>query len=584
MNEDILLQVRKPGRYIGEEWNVARKDFDASKIKFALCFPDLYEVGMSNLGLRIMYGLLNRLPEVCCERFFSPAQDMENIIRHTRQEIVSLENKRKLRDFDLVGFSLGYELHYTNVLNILELGGIPLFTAMRDHRYPLIIAGGPATLNPEPMHEFFDAFVIGEGEEVICEILDTYSRFQHQFKAGRTHKTDLLTALSQIEGVYVPSLYEVEYDSQGCIGAFKPKVKDAGQRVRKRFIKDFNNAYFPVEWLVPYIEIIHDRITLELMRGCPHQCRFCQARLQYHPFRKREIERIMELAQASYRHTGYEEISLAGLSVSDYPGIETLVSLLVDTFKEKCVSVAFPSIKPRALVGNLSSLVASIRKTGLTFAPEAGTEKLRRVLNKKFESDSFFTALEEAYRAGYQRVKLYFMIGIPGETEEDLDGIIDFANRTSRLRKTTGSSSARVSLSINTLIPKPHTPFQWFSMHDLSGIAGKQSHLKKKITNKNMQVTFHNRQMSFIEGVLARGDRRLSRALYAVFKQGSRFDAWEDNFVFERWMAAFKESGIDPEFYVRSRSTEEILPWDFLDIGIDKQSQIEEYNKAVAAT
>jgi radical SAM superfamily enzyme YgiQ (UPF0313 family) len=335
---------------------------------------------------------------------------------------------------------------------------------------------------------------------------------------------------------------------------------------------------------VPYIEIIHDRITLELMRGCPHRCRFCQAHLQYHPFRKREIDKIMELAQASYRHTGYEEISLAGLSVSDYPGIETLVGQLIGTFKEKCVSVSFPSLKPKALVGNLSSLVASIRKTGLTFAPEAGTERLRKVLNKNFESDSFFTALEEAYRAGYQRVKLYFMIGIPGETEEDLDGICDFANRTARLRKEAGLSSARVSLSINALIPKPHTPFQWFPMQDLAGIAQKQSYLKKKIMNKNIQVTFHNRQMSFIEGVLARGDRRLSRAIYAVFKQGSRFDAWEDDFVFERWMAAFKESGVDPEFYVRSRPTEEILPWDFLDIGIDKQSQVEEYNKAVAAT
>jgi radical SAM family uncharacterized protein len=561
MEEDILLQVRKPGRYIGEEWNVSRKDFDAAKIRFALCFPDLYEVGMSNLGVRIIYGLLNRLPEVCCERFFSPAQDMEAVIRQGRGAMASLENKRKLRDFDLIGFSLGYELHYTNALNILDLGGIPLFASERDRQYPLVIAGGPSTLNPEPMREFIDAFVIGEGEEAVREIVDTYRGLHDRFKAGGVSKADLLKELSRIAGVYVPALYE-----------------EGAHKIEKRFIKDFNSSYFPAEWLVPYIEIIHDRITLELMRGCPHQCRFCQARLQYYPCRKRESETIMKLAQDAYRHTGYDEISLAGLSVSDYPGIETLVKQLIDAFKEKCVSVSFPSLKPKVLVGNLSSLVASIRKTGLTFAPEAGTERMRRVLNKDFESESFFTALEAAYRAGYQRVKLYFMIGIPGETEEDLDGIIDFANRASALRKKAGFSPARVSLSVNALIPKPHTPFQWFPMDGLSSIAQKQSYLRKKTVNRNIQLTFHNRQMSFIEGVLARGDRRLSRVLLTVFKQGGRFDAWEDSFVFERWMDAFKEAGVDPEAYVSSRSTGELLPWDFIDVGMEKRLLLEEYN------
>jgi radical SAM family uncharacterized protein len=579
MSEDILLQVRKPARYIGQEWNSSRKDFGDCQIKFGLCFPDLYEVGMSNLGLRIIYALLNEISDVSCERFFAPGLDMENILRNSKSELFSLETKRKLREFDLIGFSLSYELCYTNVLNMLELGAIPLKSALRDHNWPLVIAGGPCTLNPEPMHEFFDLFVIGEAEEVILEIVNTYRNYKDNFKSGKISKQDLLIILAGIEGVYVPSLYELTYNSQGKIEKFKPKTKGIPKKIKKRFIRDLDNAIFPLDWLVPYIEIIHDRIILEIMRGCPNQCRFCQARQQYHPFRKRNAEKILTLAIETYKRSGYEELSLAGLSVSDYPCIEELARRLIDTFKEKGVAVSLPSIKPKANVGSLSSIIAGIKKTSLTFAPEAATEKLRQLLNKNFDADIFFKALEESYLSGYRRVKLYFMIGLPGETDSDLDGIIDFANRASQIRRKSSRLAASVNVSINALIPKPHTALQWVKMEDTKNIQYKQDYLKKKIKNKKIELNFHNRNMSFLEGVLSRGDRRLSSVILAAFKKGARFDAWENYFALPKWLQAFQESGINPDFYLEAKSQDEILAWDFLDIGIDKEALIADFNK-----
>jgi len=582
MSEDILLQVRKPARYIGREWNISRKDFDKTQIKFALCFPDLYEVGMSNLGLRVIYALLNEVSDVSCERFFSPGLDMENILRREQKDLFSLETKRKLGEFDIIGFSLSYELCYTNVLNMLDLGTIPLKSSLRDRSWPLVIAGGAATLNPEPMHEFLDLFVIGEAEEVILEIIDVYRKYRDDFKSGKMSKQDLLIILANIEGVYVPSLYEVEYNSQGKIAEFKAKVKGIPQTIKKRFIKDLDNAFFPVEWLVPYIEIIHDRIILELMRGCPNQCRFCQARQQYYPFRKRSARMILNLALAAYQNSGYEELSLAGLSVSEYPQIEKVVRTLIDTFKEKGVSVSLPSIKPTDNLGNLSKIIASIKKTSLTFAPEAATDKLRRILNKHFDTDIFFKALEESYLAGYQRVKLYFMIGLPYETDSDLEGIIDFANQVSQARKKMSSSAAQVNVSINALIPKPHTPLQWIRMTPLESIEYKQDYLKKKLKNKRIKLNFHDSNMSFLEGVLSRGDRRLSAVILAAFKKGARFDAWGNYFVFSKWLEAFRELGLDADFYLKEKSPNEILAWDFLDVGISKEALLADFNKAIA--
>jgi len=578
----LLLGVNKPARYIGEEWNVSRKNFDEAGIKFALCFPDLYEVGMSNLGLRIIYAILNNLADVSCERFFSPGTDLEKTLRDNQKEIFSLESKRGLKEFDIIGFSLAYELGYTNVLNILDLGGIPLKSSGRDEKFPLVIAGGPCALNPEPMHEFFDLFVVGEAEEAILEIIDTYRKFKEQFKAAKIKKQDLLLKFSGIEGVYVPSLYKVKYGPEGKIESFKPQINGLAQKIKKRLVKDFDNAYFPMDWLVPYIQTVHDRITLEIMRGCPNQCRFCQARQQYFPFRQRKIGNLLNLALQSYKRTGYEDISLMGLSVSDYPDIEELLEKLIGLFKEKAVGLSLPSLKPKAMVGNMSSLIATIKKTGLTFAPEAASDRLRNILAKDFDIPNFFKAVEQAYLSGYRHLKLYFMIGLPFEAQKDLDGIVEFANKVLDLGRQVNPALARkgwVNISINTLIPKPHTPFQWLAMEDLESVKYKQDYLKKKTLNKRkLKLSFHNRYMSFLEGVLSRGDRRLSEAILSAFKKGARFDAWDDYFKFDIWLDAFKEGNINPDFYLQKRGAEEFLPWDFLDIGMPKEALLREFN------
>jgi len=582
MFDEILSQVQKPGRYIGGEWNACKKDFDKSKIKFALSFADLYEVGMSNLGVRLIYGLLNSLPDVCCERFFSCAQDLEKILRDNRQGIFSLESRRQMREFDIIGFSLGSELGYTNVLAMLELADIPLESSQRDNRYPLIIAGGPCAINPEPMQAFFDLFFIGEAEGAIIEFIDTYRRYQGDFKAGRMDKEEFLSQFCRIDGIYAPSLYEVKYDAEGVVKEFKPKTAAAPARIKKIFVRDLNSSFFPAQWLVPYIQTVHDRISIEIMRGCPNRCRFCQSRVYYFPLRARGVEEVLRLAKLSYSVSGYEELSLCGLSVSDYPKIEELLQRLIPLFKENAVSISLPSIKAKNIVGSLASLIAEIKKTGLTFAPEAGTGRLRQVIGKDFDEEGFFNSLAQAYASGYKHVKLYFMIGLPFEEEGDLNGIIDFTNRVSELKKRITGSPAAVNVSINAFLPKPHTPLQWFAMADTAAIEEKQAYLKSKLKNKRIKLNFHNQKMSFLEGVLSRGDRRLSEVILRAFKNGARFDAWEDSFLLEKWSRAFAETGIDAAAYLKQYSADSALPWDFIDTGITKDALLEEFNKTIA--
>ena len=563
MTEDLLLSVHRPAQYIGNEWNASKKDFASCAISFALGFPDLYEIGMSNLGLRIIYGVLNSIPDVVCERFFAVEADMEAVLRNSNSKLSSWETNQELMRFDILGFSLGSELNYTNVLSILELAGLPLQSSLRDSQYPLVIAGGPCTLNPDPMADFFDLFIIGEAEEAVVEVLNLYRKYKSDYKSGVLTKAGLLLELSRIEGIYVPALYT------------------STLKVKKRVVKDFDSSFFPCNWMVPYVQTVHDRITLEIMRGCPNRCRFCQARAQYYPLRIRSREKVLSLANSAYASSGYEELSLAGLSVSDYPDLEKLVTDLTSSFKDHAVNLSLPSLKAKALLGNVSTLIAKIKKTGLTFAPEAGTQRLRQALAKDFSEEEFFKAIEEAYQAGYQHLKLYFLIGLPGETEEDLKGIINLAKTASELKRKIKGGPAQINISINPLIPKPHTPLQWLKMESIATIREKQSFLRSYCKNKRFKLNFHNLEMGFIEGVLSRGDRLLSKVILAAYRKGARFDAWPNSFSFAKWQEAFSEAGLDAERYLSEKSTSQLLPWDFIDTGIAKEDLINDFNKSI---
>lgn len=583
MYNDILLEIKRPGQYIGCEWNAAKSDFAGDSIKFALSFPDLYEVGMSNLGIRIIYGMLNSTPQVLCERFFSLDSDMEDKLRASGREILSLESRKRLVEFDLVGFSLGSELCYTNVLGILDLAHMPLRASDRDCRYPLVIGGGPCTLNPEPMHEFFDLFIIGEGEPVIPEIIDIYRRHKDEYKSGKISKAELLAFLSSLEGVYVPSFYDAVYDENGALKEFSPNNGQAPAVIKKRFVKDLNTSYYPEDWLVPNIQVVHDRVTLEVMRGCPNRCRFCQARTQYYPLRYREPGAVLDLADSIYKNTGYEEFSISGLSVSDYPFISGLLNNLTAFFRPKGVSISLPSVKARLIMGAISSLIAKFKKTGLTFAPEAGSQRLRDLLAKDFNIEDFFKALKEAYACGYQHVKLYFMIGIPKEEDADLDEIINFSMSVSEARREAGKPPAVVNISVNNLIPKPHTVLQWSPMQGLESIKYKQGYIRGRAAKyRRLKFSYHNPDMSFLEGVLSRGDRRLSGVILAAFRKGARFDAWGNHFNFAIWHDSFKECGINPDFYLQGKKIGDLLPWDFIDTGISRGHLVDEFNKTIA--
>lgn len=580
MIDDFLLRIQKPGRYLGKEWNIPQKDFQSARVRVALCFPDLYEIGMSNLGMRILYGIINGLAYASCERFFSYAQDAETVLSELTIAPFSLETRTPMRSFDIVGFSIGSELDYTNILKMLSLAGIPLDALSRSSSDPLVIGGGPCTCNPEPLHAFFDLFVIGEAEDAVQEILRIYDERKEALRSGSMSRKDILMELSRVEGVYVPSFYDVAYSSEGRVESFVPKYAGVPHRIRKRVVQDLDHAYFPESWVVPYIQIVHDRISLEVMRGCPNKCRFCQSRSQYYPLRVRTPGNVFNLAVNSCKQTGYEEVALTGLSVSDYPSLSGLIPELVRYFKQDGVAVSLPSLKATDILGTVFADIARIKKTGLTFAPEAGSQRLRDLIGKNFDLPGFHAALERAYRSGYQHVKLYFMIGLPSESDLDLTAIADFVRDVSQLRRKAGMGSAQVSASINTFIPKPHTALQWCGMASEQEIHQKQHFLQTSVRKKNVRVAFHGIGMSTIEGILSRGDRRLSAVIARAFEKGACFDAWDDHFSYERWMDAFREEGIDPSFYLRPLDPGERLPWDFLDICGTKEALLAEYEKA----
>ena len=551
----ILPLVSRPARYIGNEWNSVHKDHRKQAVKIALAFPDVYEVGMSHLGLSILYHLLNAQAGVVAERTFSPWVDMENLIWEKQVPLFSLESHLPLKEFDIIGFTLPYELSYTNILNMLDLAGIPLRSEQRDENFPLVIAGGIGAFSPEPLAPFIDAFVLGDGEEVILEIVERCKRWK-----TRTSKAQLLGDLARLEGVYVPSLYEVTYNDDGTIKAVKPKEAGIPCKVRKRVVADLNQAFYPTSPIVPYLDIVHDRITLEVMRGCPRGCRFCQAGVLYRPVRQRSSKLLVALAEESVKRTGYGEISLSSLSTSDYRDIEELVRQLRKSFPGERVSLSLSSLRVGRFSLELVSQLRKGKKSGLTFAPEVGTERLRRVINKHIKEEDLFNTLKGLRQAGWRKVKLYFMIGLPTEEREDLEGIVNLVKKSAR-------TGIRLSLSISSFVPKAHTPFQWEGMAEMESLREKQKFLQKGLRNKVVELKWHDVETSFLEAVFARGDRRLAKVILKAWEKGCRFDAWREHFRFQLWSQAFQECGVDPRFYAnRVRHENEIFPWDHLGV------------------
>ncbi len=576
MNIDELLRgVQKPARYIGGEWNAVRKEWTDDKVKFLVAFPDAYEVGMSHLGIKILYGILNHRDDCLCERVFAPWKDFEEALRREKRELFSLESRRPIRDFDIIGFSLTYELGYPNVLNMLDLGSIPMKAAERTEDDPLIIAGGPACYNPEPMAEFIDAFVIGEGEEIIEDIVDAFK--VSKYHGVKVSRKELLKKIARIDGIYVPSLYEVKYNSDNTIKSFTPLETVARPKIKKRIIKDFENSFYPTDQIVPYIQTVHDRITIEIMRGCKHACRFCQACTIYRPCRERSRARILELAHQTYGMTGYDEISLLSLSSADHSDILGIMRTLNDSFREKAVSISMPSLRVEEMLKYLPYLISQVKKSTLTFAPETASEDLRKVINKDIDMKRLFEAVAESFKAGWHGVKLYFMIGLPTEEAKDLVAIAGLVKEISDLKKQLDGHPAHVVVSVNAFVPKPHTPFQWKAMEPIESLVGKREILRRNIRSANIKLDLHPFETSFIEAALTRGDRRLSGVIYNVWLSGGRFEGWEDLFHYGRWMEAFSTASLDPAFYVtRERSREEMLPWDFIDIGVSKDWLLKE--------
>lgn len=573
--EELLLTVQKPGRYVGGEWNSVKKDWSAAPVRVLLAFPELYEIGMSYLGARILYGILNGRDDCLCERVFSPWPDFEKVLRENKICLFSLESRKPMREFDIIGVSLAYELTFTNTLNLLDLGGIPVRSSERSEGCPVIIAGGPSCYNPEPMAEFIDAFVIGDGEEVVTEIIEVYkSAKPHGRKIARRN---LLKNLARIKGVYVPSLYKVEYNDDRTIKSFLPREDGIPGKIEKRAVKDLDGAFYPTAQIVPNIPIVHDRIAIEIMRGCKHACGFCQASVTYRPCRERSREKVLEIAKESYDMTGYDEISLLSLSSGDYSRIKDVIEDLNREFARRAVSVSVPSLRIEDVLTDLPALISKVKKSGLTFAPESGSDALRKIINKNIDMEKLFRAAAECYKSGWRRVKLYFMIGLPGEKDEDVLKIPELIYRISDIKKGFDGRPATVVASINAFVPKPHTIFQWEAMESLESLARKKQLLRSAVKSRLIELDFHPFDMSCLEAVLSRGDRRLSDVIYESWKRGSRFDGWQDMFKYDIWLASFEQCGVDSAFYLAGRKAfDEILPWDFIDIGLKKESLAEE--------
>lgn len=586
MNEKlnaILKQVSKPGRYSGGEYGQIIKDKSQIKARFAFAFPDTYEIGMSNLGVRILYECLNREKDIWCERVYNPWVDMQEKMQEKQLLLWAHESKDYVKDFDFLGFTLQYEMSYTNVLNMLELSGIPLRSSERGEEFPIVIGGGPCAYNPEPVADFFDIFNIGEGESLLVEIVRLYITMKDE---GRYTKADFLhEAAKTIPGVYVPSLYNVEYNEDGTIKAYVPVYDDIPTRITKRIVEDLDKAIFPDYAIMPYTEVVHDRIMLEVFRGCIRGCRFCQAGIIYRPVREKSPDVLNEQAKCIFENTGYEEISLSSLSISDYTGLPELTDKLLEWTKDNMVSFSLPSLRVDSFTKELMDKVASVRASSLTFAPEAGSQRLRDVINKNVREDDLMRAVDVAFDAGKTQVKLYFMQGLPTETEEDLAAIpalskqvIEaFYHNPNRNR----AKQPQVTFSVSPFIPKPFTPFQWEPQDSLEIMREKQEFIGKLVTDRKIKYQHHDAEICRIEAVLARGDRRLAPALELACREGFKFDAWSEYFDYNKWISILERSGVDPDFYANRRySFDEVLPWDIIDCGVDKSFLIRECKKA----
>ena len=589
LNDDILLNIEKPARYIGGEVNSVMKDKDKVDIRFAMCFPDVYEIGMSHLGIQILYDMFNRREDTWCERVYSPWLDLDKVLRKKNIPLFALESQDPVRDFDFLGITIQFEMCYTNILQILDLSHIPLHAADRTEADPIVIGGGPCAYNPEPLAEFFDIFYIGEGETVYDELLDTYKAWK---KSGGSRK-EFLRQAARIEGLYVPQFYDATYNEDGTIAAFTPNDPCAPSKVRKQVVMDVTDAPYPMKPVVPYIKATQDRVVLEIQRGCIRGCRFCQAGMIYRPTRERSVETLKEYARTMLKNTGHEEISLSSLSSSDYSKLNELVTFLIEEFKDRGINISLPSLRIDAFSLDVMSKVQDIRKSSLTFAPEAGSQRMRDVINKGLTEEEILTGAGQAFEGGWTKVKLYFMLGLPTETEEDMKEIARLSDRVARryyeIPKEDRHGKCQITASSSFFVPKPFTPFQWAAMYPAEEY-DRRAHLvndefREQLNRKSLKYNWHDAQGTVLEGVMARGDRRVGKVIEEAYRLGCLFDSWTETFRNDLWMQAFDNTCVDIAFYnQRVRGKDEIFPWDFIDIGVSRSFLRREWERAMNET